>query len=49
MRYKRKLNKKLNQMISASSYSETPLKEILKLYNSVSIRGFESEAIKKTL
>ena len=45
----RKRDKKFNQMIMASTYSSTPLKEILKKYNELCTRGFDSYSMATTL
>lgn len=49
MKFKRKLKLKLKEMLSASSYSDQALKEILKNYNTLSHRGFDSNMINKSL
>lgn len=49
MRFARKQNKSYVQQKMANLYSLTPLKEILRSYNDVGTRGFNSEGIVNTL
>lgn len=45
MRFKKKQSKKFKQMQQAHVFSQEPLKDILRFYNELSIRGFESSSI----
>jgi hypothetical protein len=49
LRFKRKLNKKYSEMRLASVYSLQPLKDILRHYNELSARGFNSEVVANSL
>lgn len=49
LRFQRKLKKEIDRHIKAPLYSQTPLKEILRSYNTLSARGFNPELVTKTL
>lgn len=49
MKYRKKQDKKYFQMQQAHVTSQTPLKDILRFYNDLSVRGFESSSIVESL
>ena len=49
MRFAKKQEEKFLQQRNAIVYTMTPLKEILKAYNELTQRGFNSEATVETL
>ena len=49
MKFKRKQKKKVMAMQNSHVYSMSPLKDLLRYYNELSVRGFNSEAIASTL
>jgi hypothetical protein len=49
LRFRRKQNKKLSVQKSAPVYSLYPLKDILRAYNEMTTRGFNSEVVTETL
>lgn len=49
LRFRKKQKKKMQVQKSAPLYSPTPLKEILRAYNELTTRGFNSELVAETL
>lgn len=49
IRFRQRQNNKLNFQKNAALYSFTPLKDILRTYNELTVRGFNSELTTKTL
>ncbi len=49
IRFQKKQSKKLRYQRNAALYSYIPLKDILRTYNEMTVRGFNSELITSTL